>query len=184
MFDRYRTARTQAKDIDLIPIMNLMVTLIPFLMLGAAFYHIGVIPVSVPTQVESLGEPPSEEIISVNLEMDAQELRVSAQSGTVDQAVLDALAFKVARGADGYLLSELADGLLRLKQRFPKSDTIILLPEETVRYTDIVRVLDVSRERKVGADDSAAIPLFPVTVFSKRPVAPPAEVPDAGVGPP
>ena len=92
MFERYHAAREQAGALDLIPIMNLMVTLIPFLMLGAAFYHVGVIPASVPTQVERLGEPPSDEVITVNLEVRGPTVRLSAQSATVDAETLASLA--------------------------------------------------------------------------------------------
>jgi len=38
----------QSEDINLVPIMNLFVVLIPFLLMSAAFFHISVINASVP----------------------------------------------------------------------------------------------------------------------------------------
>ena len=49
MFDRYRRTVEETQDLDLLPVMNLFMVLIPFLLMGAAFFHIGVIPASLPS---------------------------------------------------------------------------------------------------------------------------------------
>ncbi|MEZ4472914.1 MAG: biopolymer transporter ExbD [bacterium] len=182
MFERYREAREQAGALDLIPIMNLMVTLIPFLMLGAAFYHIGVIPASVPTQVERLGEPPSDAIVTVNLEVRGAAIVVSVQSATVEPEVLAGLGFELPRGPEA--AARLTQRLLEVKARYPRSDTVVVLPDDDVRYAELVTLLDAAREQVLpaGPDGLPVVrSLFPVTVFSKRPVA---DATDAGVEPP
>ena len=52
-FDAYRRKRAEPADINLTPVMNLFVVLIPFLLLSAAFFHVSVIPTSLPTQQQA-----------------------------------------------------------------------------------------------------------------------------------
>jgi hypothetical protein len=40
-----RLRRPKVEDLNLIPLMNLFVTMIPLLLLTAAFYHIGMVSV-------------------------------------------------------------------------------------------------------------------------------------------
>ena len=55
---QWRKARREAEEVNLLPVMNLMVTLIPFLLLGAAFYKLGNIPTSIPPNVPAGEAPP------------------------------------------------------------------------------------------------------------------------------
>ncbi|MEO0604900.1 MAG: hypothetical protein AAF211_25940, partial [Myxococcota bacterium] len=56
--------------------------------------------------------------------------------------------------------------LTAIKQRYPASDTMIVLPAPGVVYRDVVRVLDVARETE--REDGEKVPLFPVVVMSRK----------------
>ncbi len=182
MFDRWKEARvSRAKELDLIPIMNLMVTLIPFLMLGAAFYHLGVVPISLPTQVDqpTVKDKP-EVVVTLNLLIDRQRMVLSGSSAQLEQPVLDALRAELPNRGGDYDVSGLKDRLVAIKAQYPKSDTIVVFPEDTVRYQSLVAILDQTRERTQGTEAGEPVksPLFPVTVFSRPPIPEPAPPPE------
>lgn len=181
MFDRWREARAQPHELNLIPIMNLMITLIPFLMLGAAFYHLGVIPTSLPDHVETSAPPPSDEKVTLNLVVAPDQMTVTASSATLPPETTDALRREVRNGPSGaYDLAALTAHLAEIKARYPKSDTLVVLPDAGLRYATLVEVLDATREQRLPDDPGGRpryAPLFPVTVFSERIL----EAPDAGV---
>ncbi|MDF1562013.1 MAG: biopolymer transporter ExbD [Deltaproteobacteria bacterium] len=169
MFSKFRKAK-EAEDLNLIPIMNLMMTLIPFLLLGAAFYHIGVIPTSLPTHTpEGTNEPEKTEIVTLNLQVDEASVELSASASGLSEQELEALGGTFPRGKDGFDLPAIQAAVLNVKTNYPKSDTMIVLPSEAVVYQDLVSILDVTRERIIKAEgkDDVHEPLFPVTVFSR-----------------
>lgn len=175
MFDRYRAARDEPKELDLVPIMNLMVTLIPFLMLGAAFYQIGVIPTSLPTEVEAVDQPPpSEVVVTMNLLVAADRLELSGSGAGLAGEAREGLRAVLPRAAQGYDLPGLTAKLDAIKRQYPKSDTLVVFPEDRIDWQTLVDVLDATRDKPVeGAPEDTRAPLFPVTVFSKPPVPDP-----------
>ncbi|MFW5812197.1 MAG: ExbD/TolR family protein, partial [Alkalispirochaetaceae bacterium] len=76
MFDRWKQAREEPSELNLIPIMNLMMVLIPFLLLGAAFYHLGSIPTTLPTHRPEGGDPPENSDVVVTLSLRIEEARL------------------------------------------------------------------------------------------------------------
>ncbi len=175
MFKRWREARAEGEELNLIPVMNLMVTLIPFLLLGAAFYHLGVVPASIPENVPaSDAEPPKEVKVTVNLVLGLDKTTVSGSAALLDEdetAAMDA-EFPAKNGVPD--LKMLQAHLFGIRSKYPKSDTVILLPADELRYERLIEILDFVRERKTGKtgkDGEIVEPLFPVTVFSKQLIA-------------
>ncbi|MBW1881442.1 MAG: biopolymer transporter ExbD [Deltaproteobacteria bacterium] len=169
-FEKWRRIRGQA-EVDLIPVMNLFVVLIPFLLLSAAFFHVGVIPTSLPSQ--SAGKTDiaaSERAVTVTLQVNADEVHISAASTVLDEETLAALSLTIPRTDEGYDLDLLSRALYQIKQMYEESDTVILLAGEGVVYRDVITVLDVTRERTLneGTPNEVRVPLFPVVVLSRR----------------
>lgn len=169
-FSRYRKVREEA-EVNLIPVMNLFVTLIPFLLLAAAFYHVGVIPTSLPSQTDETSDIEGErDAVTVNLLIEPEAIHLSASNAVLDEEALSELAATIERNEDGFDLELLAKALYAIKLRYDKSDTVIVLPSDLVKYEDVVRVLDSTREFTVhrGTSKEARIPLFPVVVLSQK----------------
>jgi len=169
VFERYRKAKA-AEDLNLIPIMNLMMTLIPFLLLGAAFYHIGVIPTSLPTHTPEGGaENEKSELVTLNLSFEKAKLELTVSGSSLSEEEALALGGTFPRAAAGFDLKAIQGKVMLIKGKYPKSDTMIVLPADEVEYQDLVDVLDVTRERIVQVEGKDAVhePLFPVTVFSR-----------------
>lgn len=169
-FDRFHRKKDEM-GVDLIPVMNLFVVLIPFLLLSAAFFHVGVIPTSLPSQSDSASDiATSPHAVTVNLEVELDAIHISASNPSLDEEALAALSMTVPRTGEGYDLEVLTTALAQIKGAYAESDTVIVLPGEGIYYRDVVSVLDAARERVTdpGTPEEKRVPLFPVVVLSKK----------------
>jgi len=171
MFDRWKKQVHESQDLDLIPVMNLFIVLIPFLLMGAAFFQIGVIPASLPTHTPAAGDVPVEtDIVTLNLVLKRDRIEVTATSSGVEPAALEAIAGTFPRADAGFDLEAFQAHLTTIKERYPRSNTMIVLPEDELAYHDLVDVLDAARERSLGEGpdgEPRSEELFPVVVFSR-----------------
>jgi biopolymer transport protein ExbD len=169
-FSRFRRAREDV-EVNLIPVMNLFVTLIPFLLLAAAFYHVGVIATSLPSQTDETSDIAAEQRkVTVNLLIQPEKIQLSATSAVLDEETLAGLLLDIPKTDKGFDLELLGKALHEIKLRYDKSDTVIVLPDDNVQYQDVVRILDTAREIKFnqGTSEEVRIPLFPVVVLSRK----------------
>jgi biopolymer transport protein ExbD len=185
MFDRWRKQVDEPQELDLIPVMNLFIVLIPFLLMGAAFFQIGVIPASLPTHTPATSDSPSDtDLVTVNLVLKADALQLTATSSGVAPEALQEIAASWPRTAQGYDLEAFHSQLMRIKRLYPRSNTMIVLPHDELEYEDLVGVLDSARERQVGVrpdGEPDMAELFPVVVFSRFiPAEEPAAEEEAG----
>ncbi len=177
-FSRWRDARQQgAEDLNLIPVMNLFMVLIPFLLMGAAFFHISVIPASVPVNDPQQSDvPKTPTTVAVNLEVDREALRLTVASVSLSEEELDALGAQWPKGKDGYNVKAMQDHLKGLKSRYPGSNTLTLLPHDDLGYEGLVEIMDHAREWRTDQKDAKGEfvykELFPVTIFSRLLVLP------------
>jgi biopolymer transport protein ExbD len=159
-----RRAQEEDPDIDILPVMNMFMVLIPFLLMSASFFHIQAINTSVPVHADKPAkvqqakkEKPK---VTVVFEIKQDELRLSALTDTPNDLALSDTEAVIPRSAGGEIfVAELVDYLKKLKNRFPTSDTMILIPDDEVSYRDIIRAMDCAR-----ADGSQN--LFPNVVLS------------------
>ena len=169
LFSRFQSAREVA-DVNLIPVMNLFVTLIPFLLLAAAFYHVSVIPTSLPSQTDGVSDTAADTVsVTVNLLVEKNRIRLTASSATLDEETLSELTLEIHKKGKQFDLELLTSALVEIKKRYKESDTVIVLPADDIPYKDIVQILDTSRERQIkqnGKEKSEA--LFPVVVLSRK----------------
>lgn len=169
-FSRFRSARKET-DVNLIPVMNLFVTLIPFMLLGAASYMVAVIPTSFPSQTDQTSDVATDpKSVTVNLIVARDYLELSASNPSLSEEVMAELELTIARGAQGFDLGLLTRGLAEIKRRFENSDTVIVLPADDVLYHDLIRILDATRELVTDRDSAKErrLPLFPVVVLSRK----------------
>lgn len=186
MFDRYRRATTDAEELDLLPVMNLFMVLIPFLLMGAAFFHIAVIPTSLPTHTPQASDvPTTPTTVSVNLAITPTDMVLTVSSTSFDEQQLAKMGATFRKSGGQHNVDALIKHLKGLKTDYPKSNTLIVLPDENVKYEDLVAILDASRDFKTGARDKdgeyVRQDLFPVVVFSR--FIPPDAVPIGEDGP-
>ena len=168
-FERYRKTREEVK-IDVIPVMNLFAILVSLLLLTATFYHIGTIPTYLPwfasTEKADEMKPRS---VYVTLLVNSKSIRLTTSQNPEKQNSQN-LSLLIGKKHKGYDLETLQNTLYQIKLLYENSDTIVLLPSDTIEYDQIVQILDAAREITFhsGTIEEVTIPLFPVVVFSRK----------------
>ncbi|RJP82943.1 MAG: hypothetical protein C4522_02365 [Desulfobacteraceae bacterium] len=161
-----RRADAEETDLDMVPIMNMFLVLIPFLLMSAGFFQLKAINTSVPVLSEN--EQSAETEIKKNIkltvvvEIAAQQIEVTVLSEGLDEEGIKGLEKKIDRsGNDEQAMRTLADCLEKIKAGFPASDTVIIIPEENVVYDTIIQTMDIARYDHEN-------PLFPKVVLSGK----------------
>ncbi len=134
---------------NMVPIMNMFMVLIPFLLMSASFYHIKAVNTSVPVLSESIDDQENGPIVSLTLvvELKKDSLKVSAMS---EQLTDDELSqFKAeypCEEKNRYPMELFTVYLENIKALYPKSDTLILIPDSSTDYETIISTMDTARK--------------------------------------
>ena len=166
MFDKYRTRVEDTPELNLIPVMNLMVVLIPLLLVGAAFFHIAVIPTTTAKEGGRSGEPSMKVTLKLQVLPDTLVLTDHTGDKTVDVNTLSA-TFQAVDGS--YDLEGLQNKLKALKAVHKSSDTVVITPYDALPYQSLVSIVDAVREELIEQPegDPLRVALFPLTVFAR-----------------
>lgn len=138
---RMRRERRLSKidtSLNLIPYMDLMVVLIPFLLTGVVFSKLAVLELKLPTSSSSApaaAEAKQPFSLIVTLQQDAVTIRGSGLTVT---------RFPLQDGR--YDLGGLTATLQQVKSSYPLEKALILLSEPDIPYESLVAVMDVCRE--------------------------------------
>lgn len=134
------------ENVNLVPIMNLFVVLIPFLLMSAAFFHISVINASVPAlQQDRTDLARSDAAVTLMVRMLPEAFRITASSDTLPRSELDKLRADIPRNGKGEGFEAFGNHLLTCKQHYPQSDTMLLVPDASVEYQEVIRAMDAGR---------------------------------------
>ena len=166
--------KEKVPDLDLVPIMNLVTILIPFLIMAAEFVQLAVIDSSAPP----IGKPPPKSmeddtepfqlivmIMNNGLYIDGSKgvkqlvygEDAGASSGDDDKErepkfrCVDSYGSELDRceSKDDYNWQALASLLVEIKKEFSDEtlqEDIFIMPDHEIRYEVIVRAMDVARD--------------------------------------
>ena len=151
-----RRAAASDPELTLLPFMNLMTLLIPFLLVSAQFVSLATIDSSAPSIVPPSASAESEPLyLTIGISDDGFLLRGNSEA-------LEA-AQPIERLSDGrYDFAALTDRLDGLKEAHPQEENVILAPDDDITYETVVAVMDAAR-RTAGASGRD---LFPHVVFA------------------
>jgi biopolymer transport protein ExbD len=161
-FSRLRRRQDMDDEINMVPIMNMFMVLIPFLLMSASFFHIKAINTSVPVLAEGGGEDAAEKqiVVTVVVKLKTSGIETSALSKDLGESDLAALDSEFSFNADNEATyTAFSEYLQNVKKRYPKSDTLILIPADDILYDTIIQTMDVARK----TDENT---LFPNVVLS------------------
>jgi biopolymer transport protein ExbD len=148
-YGRIRSRDEEDPDINMIPVMNMFMVLIPFLLMSASFFDIKAINTSIPVHADTPSKeaaPQKTQKITVVLEIKSNEIRISALSDTPNDLQLSSMETVLPTMVGGQIsVAAVADHLKSLKDRYPASDTMILIPDDEVSYHEIIRAMDCAR---------------------------------------
>ena len=122
--------------INLVPFIDLMAVTISFLIMTAVWTQIGRLQVSQSGGPTDPTEQQDKQTIPLILLITEKELRLTAGSTAFDPMPL-------IRSSEGKLdLIKLTEKIKELKTQLPDQTSITLNTEDTVRYEDLVRIID------------------------------------------
>ena len=127
-------------DIDIMPLMNLFVVLIPMLLLSAVFVEISTIDMDLPSADSEVSDAPRE---SLELAVRVEEERYVVEGKRMKRQVID----RGSEDAD----ARLAEVLASIHERNPKENDLRVVSERATRYQEIITVMDISRDAGLGA---------------------------------
>jgi len=184
-FGRYKQAKDGPEELNLIPVMNLFVVLIPFLLAGAAFLRFGVIATNLPTNSPNESDvPKTPTTVAVTLRISPEEMDVQVASTSLTPQEVQELGALIPAVNGKVDADSLQAHLRMLKEKYPKSTTLTVMPYDDMNYQELVGMLDKTRERDTGQlnDQGEEVyqELFPVTIFSRLLTKDPVDAEDEG----
>jgi biopolymer transport protein ExbD len=148
-YGRIRSRTEDDPDINLIPIMNMFMVLIPFLLMSASFFHVKAINTSIPVHAKPSAVTDDDRQlrkITVVLEIKSDRVRISTLEETPNDLQESVGETVFQRPSDGELpVGAVAGHLAALKRKYPDSDTMLLIPDDDVSYHEIIRTMDIAR---------------------------------------
>jgi len=178
MMGRWRDARKETEEINLIPVMNLMVTLIPFLLFGAVFMFLTTIPASVLSLSDDMSSAANTEEnkskLVLTLSVKASGMDLIGKWDQLDEAALNQVKASFPNQSGTQALAALIEHLKAVKAKYPTSDTIILESHDKLTYSGMVAIMDAVRKGKLPgrvkgtALDKAPPPLYPKIVLTRK----------------
>lgn len=138
-----RRALAPPEDLNLVPIMNLVVCLIPMVLFGASFTQLGVVDVHAPRFSPNPTPTPGEPL-DLTLAIGHDGFRLSAAKPLPDAAIPK---------RDGeYDFVALYNAVVRIKADYPEESTFRLTADADIAFGHLIRVMDTVRVRLAGSN--------------------------------
>lgn len=130
--------KVEAIDLDMTPVMNLFMVLIPFLMSMAAFTHIAVIDFSLPP-ANTENDTPLQETkeLDISIIVTSDGFRIVGTAKKLDL---------IPRVRGKYQFEQLRSLLKAIKFQYPSQKSVVLVFDGNTLYDDIIKFMDVCRE--------------------------------------
>jgi len=135
-----KNRRSSDEEINIVPVMNLFMILIPFLLLTATFVKLAIIDLALPTLDGSeivSGEPQIEDLTVMVIAIDTKGFTIKTSDKSYPL---------IPMRTGEYDYQELSRQLTEIKRLFPRLEDVVISPTSEVRYQIIVKVLDYCRE--------------------------------------
>jgi biopolymer transport protein ExbD len=175
--------QSAAEPLNLIPVMNLVTILIPFLLMAAQFVHLAVIdstlPAIGPPQPVEEQEKPDKPPLQLSIGVTDMGIRLMG----ADHVLFPDGAPQVAEGedkpptvpcksggkcssVDDYDWSEMTRLLAKIKDEYPDDENCIFVPDNKIRYEVLISAMDATREDRDNPGPDGARLLFPFVVIA------------------
>ena len=141
---------SESTNLDLVPIMNLVSILIPFLLLGTTFVELAVVDTTLPAICSSdCGDEIDAPRLKLSVAVTGTGLYIQGTEGVLEE---DEQGFFIActTGScvndDSYDTVELTRVLALVKDAHPYTEDLILVPDGRVPYNSLIGVMDAARD--------------------------------------
>jgi biopolymer transport protein ExbD len=161
--------------LNLTPLMDVMSNILFFLLATFGASVIAILPTTVPVRSDDSSVDSALDRVTVTLRADAEALTLSCESGTLTEEQLASYRARLAKRGGQYDHEALTAALKRIKERFPGSKTLVLVPDDDLLYEVLVKLMDASRETRLP--QGGRMELFPEVVMSGIAPAQPGAAP-------
>lgn len=155
-------------QLNLTALMDILSNLLFFLLAAFGATIVMVINGTMPVQSsDESGVADTKRAVTMNVSVQKSGFQVSALGTAFTQEELDGMGRSIPLHGQRHDFPALTNHLKGIKQKFPKSDTVILTPEPGLKYELLVRTMDAAREYE--AKEGVAmknVALFPTVVVS------------------
>jgi biopolymer transport protein TolR len=158
---------TEPVALNLTALMDILSNLLFFLLAAFGATIVMGINASLPVQSSKSSLADTSQSVTVNVSLGKAGFDVSALGAAQAPADLDKWRRKIPLRQGSADFDALTAHLLAIKQKYPKSDTMILTPEPGISYETMVQTMDAARETEVKVSGTMrTIPVFPTVVVS------------------
>jgi biopolymer transport protein ExbD len=134
-------------DLDMTPMMNMLIILISFLVTMVVFTQLAVIKFNLPPSqggdggAQAAADSTKEKGPDVDITVVVSEngFQIIGEGRKLDP---------IPMGAKGYDYPRLGQSMKKLKEEYPASENVVLLIDSNIVYQDIITSMDVMRENK------------------------------------
>jgi biopolymer transport protein ExbD len=135
-----RERRIRDVDVNIIPVMNIFLLLIPFLLLTAAFVRLAIVELS----LKPLNKNRAEQIQQAPKNL---VLIILAVKETGFQLKSPGFIFSpVNKINNQYNYDKISEQLKQIKTKHPHAEDILIAPQAEVKYDTIIKIMDRCRE--------------------------------------
>jgi biopolymer transport protein ExbD len=135
-------------DLDLTPIMNLFIILVPSLVSIAVFVHIAVIQINLPSNSTGAGSGPRKSDLKLTVSMSPDRSYVLA----LGDQVLDS----IPAVSGGFDLAKLGNSLQTVRSRLNNQDEIVVAVADGINFDQVVSTMDAGKQSGFGKVSLAA----------------------------
>lgn len=171
----------EEEELNLVPIMNMVSILIPFLLMAAQFVQLAVIDSTLPAISDAQTTPPdpnekpplglsiliTEAGLSVVGNAEVLKTDAAVPEGEKPPPNVPCKGGGECRGPESYSYGKLTQLLAKVKNEHPDEENVILVPDNFIPYEVLVMVMDATREDVNDKDkDNKSRSLFPYVVIA------------------
>lgn len=158
----YYKHKHKEEDIDVTPLLNVMVVLVAFLIFSAVFSRITIQELILPAQGDSKAAPDAPLVI---IEVIVRKNSLEIGDGNRVMATIPKLGTK-------YDIPKLSAYLLRLKEKHSDKQDVTILLEPDIEYESMIQVMDavkIAEVRQAGQEKPRKVLLFPQVSIGDAP---------------
>ena len=157
--------------LNLTPLMDVMSNILFFLLAAFGSTLVAVLPTTIPTRGDAVAAEttPQQEKVNITVRADGTGLTLNCDSPNIDPALLRQFSGRFARQGAGYDYAGFTAALKRIKEKYPESRTMVLVPDDGAKFESVVKIMDAARELRLP--NGAKVILFDEVVLSSTPAS-------------
>ena len=151
-------------DLNLTPLMDVMSNILFFLLASSGAAIVSFLNASVPVQSDTPPPEMQKNMVVLTIQMAKDGYKINASNDWLQQEELNQLKQIIPKTGKTYDDKSLNAAVYKIKEKFPGSETLMLVPDDPNSYDEVVAAMEACREYRIDA--KRKVRLFPKVVIS------------------